>query len=91
MTIPTVKHWIRNGHLGAFPVTRATLILAITAYLEGNARERILEAGADSFRQKPFRVVDFQVEVVRLLETLSDARARRQRSGPIAALQEIER
>ena len=51
----------------ADPVTNATKILAITAYPEGNARERILETGADSFLQKPFQLAELQAEVARLV------------------------
>ena len=73
----------------ADPVRRQhTLILAITAYLEANARERILKAGADAFLRKPFQLVDFESEVVRLLDRRSDARPSRERSGPIDAAQE---
>ncbi len=51
----------------ANPVTHSTKILAITAYAEGNARERILEVGADGFLQKPFQLAALQAEVVRLV------------------------
>lgn len=51
----------------ADPVTQSTKILAITAYPEDNARERILEAGADGFLQKPFQLPDLRAEVARLV------------------------
>ncbi len=51
----------------ANPATHSTKILAITAYAEGNARERILEVGADGFLQKPFQLAALQAEVARLV------------------------
>lgn len=51
----------------ANPATHSTKILAITAYAEGNARERILEVGADGFLQKPFQLTALQAEVARLV------------------------
>ena len=49
------------------PVTSTTKILAVTAYAEGNARERILAAGADGFLEKPLRLEMLQAAVMRLL------------------------
>lgn len=54
----------------ADPATNSTKILAITAYPEGNVRERILEAGADGFLQKPLQLADLQAEVARLVGAL---------------------
>lgn len=54
----------------ADPTTHSTKILAVTAYPEGNVRERILEAGADGFLQKPVQLTELKAEVVRLLEAL---------------------
>jgi excisionase family DNA binding protein len=51
----------------ADPATRATQILAITAYPEGDARERLLEAGAAGFLKKPFSLGELQAEVARLI------------------------
>lgn len=51
----------------ADPVTNAIKILAITAYPEGNARERILQAGADGFLEKPFQLADLQAQVASLV------------------------
>ncbi len=54
----------------ADPVTHSIKIVAITAYPEGSARERILEAGADGFLEKPFRLPELQAEVARLVGAL---------------------
>jgi len=53
-----------------YPVTRPIKIVAITAYPEENARERILTAGADAFLEKPIQFVKLQTEVARLLGVL---------------------
>jgi excisionase family DNA binding protein len=52
------------------PVTHSIKILAITAYPEGNARERILEAGADGFLEKPFHLEQLKAEMARLVGAL---------------------
>ncbi len=54
----------------ADPATQSIKILAITAYPEGGARERILKAGADGFLQKPFQLTELQAEVARLARPL---------------------
>lgn len=48
--------------------TRATKVLAITAYPEGSAREKAFESGADAFLTKPFALKDLKVQVRRLLK-----------------------
>lgn len=48
-------------------VTRVTKVLAVTGYLDENARQRILEVGADAFLEKPSTIAVFQAEVARLL------------------------
>ncbi|MFQ5961613.1 MAG: response regulator [Candidatus Methylomirabilales bacterium] len=53
-----------------YPVTRSIKIVAITAYPDENARERILTAGADAFLEKPIQLVKLQTEVARLLGTI---------------------
>lgn len=50
-----------------------TGILAITGYVDGGTRERILEAGADGFLAKPFELAALHSEVARLLGTTSRA------------------
>ncbi|MGH7391206.1 MAG: response regulator [Candidatus Rokuibacteriota bacterium] len=42
-------------------------ILAVTAHSEGEVRDRILEAGADDFLEKPFAIERFRSRVVALL------------------------
>lgn len=54
----------------ADPVMNSTKIVAITAYPEENARERILEAGADGFLPKPFQLAELKAEVARLIGAL---------------------
>jgi excisionase family DNA binding protein len=47
--------------------TSATRILAVTAYPDGHIREKILEAGADDFLEKPFAIERFRSRVIALL------------------------
>jgi CheY-like chemotaxis protein len=47
--------------------TRMIRILAITAYPEGGARERILAAGADGFLEKPLDMREFRATALALL------------------------
>lgn len=54
----------------ADPVAHFIKILAMTAFPEGNARERILAAGADGFLAKPFQLKELQAEVTRLVGAL---------------------
>jgi two-component system OmpR family response regulator len=49
------------------PQTRAMKVLAVTAYPEMNARERILEAGADAFLEKPLQLEELKLAVSRLV------------------------
>lgn len=49
------------------PVTYGTKILAITGHVEGAARARLFEAGADAFLGKPFRLEALHAEVAHLL------------------------
>lgn len=43
-------------------------ILAVTAHSEGEVRNRILEAGADDFLEKPFAIERFRSRVMTLLD-----------------------
>jgi excisionase family DNA binding protein len=52
----------------ADPVTNATKILTVTGYVDGSARERIFEAGADAWLEKPLRLDALHAEVARLLD-----------------------
>src|SRR5262245_63563730 len=47
--------------------TAAIRILALTAYPEGDVREKIMAAGADDFLEKPFAIERFRSRVVALL------------------------
>jgi len=47
--------------------TRGIRILAITAYPDGQVRERILACGADDYLEKPFSVEKFRASVLGLL------------------------
>ncbi len=51
----------------ADPATRSVKILAITARPEWALHDQALEAGADGFLAKPFRLAELQAEVTRLL------------------------
>jgi len=62
------------------PITNGTRILAITGYVEGSARERIFEAGADAYLEKPLRLERLQAEVNRLLGVTAHA----SRGAPLA-------
>src|SRR2546425_9682148 len=53
--------------------TASVRILAMTAYPEGQVRERIRECGADDFLEKPFAIEKFRSGVTALLG--KDARA----------------
>jgi len=49
------------------PAAIQTKILAMTGYLEDGVRERIIEAGADGFMEKPVSLAVLDAEVERLL------------------------
>jgi excisionase family DNA binding protein len=53
--------------LKANPKTASVRILAMTAYPEGDVRERILQSGADDFLGKPFPIEQFRSQVELLL------------------------
>jgi excisionase family DNA binding protein len=54
--------------LKARPDTASVRILAVTAYLDGGVRERILECGADDLMEKPFAIEKFNARVRTMLE-----------------------
>jgi excisionase family DNA binding protein len=47
--------------------TAGVRILAVTAYVEEDVRERILKCGADEFLSKPFSIEQFRSQVAALL------------------------
>ncbi len=54
----------------ASPATQSIKVLATSASREGRARERIPEAGAECFLEKPFGLDELRAEVARLLGTV---------------------
>jgi excisionase family DNA binding protein len=48
--------------------TASIKILAVTAYPEGQVRQRIIDCGADDFLEKPFAIERFRSRVMALLE-----------------------
>jgi two-component system, OmpR family, response regulator RpaA len=58
------------------PITNDTKILAITGYVDGSARERIFEAGADAYLEKPLKLDRLHAEVNRLLGVPAQASPR---------------
>jgi len=50
------------------PITRTTRILAITAYPEDSAKEKVFQCGADAFLTKPFTMKELKAEVRRLIK-----------------------
>lgn len=50
----------------ALPATRSVRILAMSGGAGGEARERMLAAGADAFLGKPFTLTELEAEVGRL-------------------------
>lgn len=68
---------VRTPRLDGFEVCRqlkagrntaSVRILAVTAYPDGGVRERILQAGADDFMEKPFGIDQFHTRLAALLE-----------------------
>ena len=49
------------------PATMDTKVLAITAYPEEFAKEKILECGADAFLAKPFKITELIAQVRQLI------------------------
>jgi excisionase family DNA binding protein len=50
------------------PAIQATKILAITAYPEDDAKEKVLQCGADAFLAKPFALKELRAQAGRLIE-----------------------
>lgn len=65
--IPRVDGFEVCRRLRAHPETGSIRILAITAYPEDDAREKILGRGADDFLEKPFSLAELRARVLALL------------------------
>lgn len=49
------------------PATQDTKVVAITAYPEESAKEKILSCGADAFLAKPFKIIELMAQVRQLI------------------------
>ena len=56
------------GQLRAEPATRAIPVLAMTASVMTEDRQKVMDAGFDAFQSKPIKVKDFVTAVAQLLE-----------------------
>jgi two-component system, cell cycle response regulator DivK len=56
------------GQLRAEPATREIPVLAMTASVMTEDRQKVMDAGFDAFQSKPIRVKDFVAAVAQLLE-----------------------
>jgi two-component system cell cycle response regulator DivK len=56
------------GRLRAEVATRAIPVLAMTASVMTNDRQKVLDAGFDAFQSKPIKIKDFVAAVEQLLE-----------------------
>ena len=56
------------GRLRAEVATRAIPVMAMTASVMTNDRQKVLDAGFDSFQSKPIKIKDFVAAVEQLLE-----------------------
>jgi CheY-like chemotaxis protein len=56
------------GQLRAEPATRAIPVLAMTASVMSEDRQKVMDAGFDAFQSKPIKVKDFVTVVAQLLE-----------------------
>ena len=56
------------GRLRAEDATRAIPVMAMTASVMTNDRQKVLDAGFDSFQSKPIKIKDFLAAVEQLLE-----------------------
>lgn len=54
--------------LKADPATNSTLVLVLTASVDGHQPQRVSEAGADGYLSKPFTAAQLREAVGRLLE-----------------------
>ena len=56
------------GQFRAEPATRAIPVLAMTASVMSEDRQKVMDAGFDAFQSKPIKVKDFVTTVAQLLE-----------------------
>jgi len=56
------------GQLRAEPATREIPVLAMTASVMNEDRQKVMDAGFDAFQSKPIKVKDFVTAVAQLLE-----------------------
>jgi len=56
------------GQLRAEPATREIPVLAMTASVMTEDRQKVMDAGFDAFQSKPIKVKDFVIAVAQLLE-----------------------
>jgi two-component system cell cycle response regulator DivK len=56
------------GRLRAEVATRAIPVMAMTASVMTNDRQKVLDAGFDAFQSKPIKIKDFVAAVEQLLE-----------------------
>ena len=56
------------GRLRAEDATRAIPVMAMTASVMTNDRQKVLDAGFDAFQSKPIKIKDFVAAVEQLLE-----------------------
>ena len=56
------------GRLRAEVATRGIPVMAMTASVMTNDRQKVLDAGFDSFQSKPIKIKDFVAAVEQLLE-----------------------
>ncbi len=56
------------GQLRAEPATREIPVLAMTASVMTEDRQKVMDAGFDAFQSKPIKVKDFVTAIAQLLE-----------------------
>ena len=66
--LPGIDGITALGQLRADPVTRAIPVMAVTASVMAQDRQKIVNAGFDAFQGKPISVREFLAAVQRMLE-----------------------
>ena len=64
--LPVMDGWQVARHLRADPATRDLCVIALTGHATGEARQRALDAGVDSYLVKPCNPDDLLAEIDRL-------------------------